>query len=154
MTGTQVNKSAGRAALVRSFLSFGGLSGLGWLLDMSLLLILVAVLRVPEFAANLVSSLVAAGTVFLVSRRFVFASAAGKLPLRTATYLLYTVIVVLIASAALHWISGFISRVARQHIVELDPTTVTAAAKILITPPQLLLNFFMSRFLNERPMEG
>jgi putative flippase GtrA len=136
---------------MRNFLSFGGLSGLGWLLDMSLLLIQVAVLSVPEFAANMVSSLVAAGTVFLLSRRFIFASAPGKLPLRMASYLLYTVLVVLIASIALHWLADFISRLAQQHMMELGATTVAAAAKILITPPQLLLNFVMSRFMNEQP---
>lgn len=154
MVNTRLSNPNARYPWLRTFLSFGGVSGLGWLLDLSLLLFQVAVLHVPELAANLVSSLVAAGTVFLISRRFIFASVSGNSPLRAATYLLYTVVVVLIASAALQWIANMMSLISRHHLLKFDAAAIAAMAKVIVTPPQLLLNFFMSRLLNEHPLKG
>lgn len=154
MTGIQAGQPRRRVSTLRSFLGFGGLSGLGWLLDLSLLLLLVGAVGVPNFLANLLSSLVAAGTVFLVSRRVVFSSAEGKVSFRLAAYLLFTVLVVLIASAAFKLVVDLIEHETAQRALLLLPTVVVAAAKIIITPPQLVLNFLMSRYLNERVLDG
>ena len=154
MTGVQAGRPRTRASLLRSFLGFGGLSGLGWLLDFSLLLLLTGALGAPGFVANLVSSLVASATVFLVSRRLVFASAEGRVTFRLAAYLLYTLAVILVASVALQWIAGLIGHEAARRAIPLSPTWVVASAKIIITPPQLALNFLISRYLNERVMNG
>ena len=118
----------------------------------SLLLLLTGALGASGFVANLVSSLVASATVFLVSRRLVFASAEGRVTLRLAAYLLYTLAVILIASVALQWIAGIIADEAMRRAIPLSQTWIVALAKIIITPPQLALNFLMSRYLNERVM--
>ena len=60
-----------------AFLKFGSLSGLGWLLDLAILLSLVGGLGAPAFAANIVSSSVAAMSVFLVSRSLIFRRGRG-----------------------------------------------------------------------------
>ena len=51
-----------------NFLKFGGLSGLGWIADTCILLLLVRLTGMAPFAANIISSCIAALSVFLLSR--------------------------------------------------------------------------------------
>ena len=87
--------------LLASFLKFGGLSGLGWLADACILLALVGLLGMAPFAANFISSSIAALSVFLLSRELVFNKASGRTALRIAAYLAYVVLVIAVASLML-----------------------------------------------------
>ena len=90
-----------------AFLKFGGLSGMGWLLDFALLLSMVGAFGVPPFVANVISSSTAALTVFLLSRRLIFDRSEGALGTRIAVYLVYTLC--LITAAA--WVMTLIIQV-------------------------------------------
>jgi putative flippase GtrA len=70
---------------LRVFLRFAGLSGLGWLLDMAVLLALVGLLGLPPFLANIASSCAAALSVFLISRLVIFDGARTALGVSTIT---------------------------------------------------------------------
>ena len=133
-----------------AFLKFGGLSGMGWLLDFALLMSMVGALGVPPFAANVVSSSIAALTVFLVSRRFIFDRSEGALGTRVAVYLFYTLCLITAAAWAMTLIIQVLAGLAQANGYALSPAVLTACAKVLITPPQLLLNFLMSRYMSER----
>lgn len=133
-----------------AFLKFGSLSGLGWLLDFAILLSLVGALDAPPFAANVVSSSAAALTVFLVSRRFIFARRVGGLEYRVAFYLAYTLCVIAVAAAAMTMIVHALDLLATARGGRVSPATLVAIAKILVTPPQLTLNFLVSRHTAER----
>ena len=133
-----------------AFLKFGGLSGMGWLLDFALLLSMVGVLGVPPFAANLVSSSTAALTVFLVSRRLIFDRSEGALGTRIAVYLLYTLCLITAAAWAMTLIIQALGGLAQANGFDPSRAALTAVAKVLVTPPQLLLNFLMSRHMSER----
>ena len=135
-----------------AFLKFGGLSGAGWLLDFSLLLLMVGAFSVPPFAANVVSSSIAALSVFLLSRRFIFARSAGALGRRVTIYLLYTLCVIAAAALAISLLVGGLDGLAQLHGLHPSRTVLAAVAKILVTPPQLLMNFLMSRHMSERAM--
>lgn len=131
-------------------LKFGGLSGVGWLLDFALLLSMVGVLGVPPFLANIVSSCTAALTVFLLSRRLIFDGKEGGLGVRIAVYLIYQLCLITAAAWVLALLIGGLGALARANGFDPSHAALTAAAKVLVTPPQLLLNFLMSRLVSER----
>ncbi|WP_043831543.1 GtrA family protein [Muricoccus aerilatus] len=137
-----------------NFLKFGGLSGLGWIADTCILLLLVRLAGMAPFAANIISSSIAALSVFLLSREKVFNKAAGGMGLRVAGYLVYTLMVILIASAGVGAITAWLGGLARAEGVALSATALAAVAKVLVTPPQLILNFLVSRFIIERDLKG
>jgi putative flippase GtrA len=137
---------------LRKFLRFAGLAGCGWLLDFGILLVLVRGGGVGAGRANVVSSLIAAGSVFLASRVLVFDGRPGAVPARLGLYLLYVLGVIVAASAAVAVLTARLTGPAGLLGVRLaGATAAAAAAKVLVTPPQLVLNFFVSRFLSERP---
>jgi len=135
-----------------SFLKFGSLSGLGWALDFAILMLLVAAFGASAAAANVVSSSVAALTVFLVSRRLVFARAQGGLAARVAVYFLYTFCMIGLAAAAMGLLVEGLNQFASSHGWSLRPTVVAAAAKVIVTPPLLILNFLVARVTAERAL--
>ncbi len=133
-----------------AFLKFGSLSGLGWLLDFTILMLLVGLAGAPTFAANVVSSSVAALSVFLVSRSLIFTPERGGLEIRVAIYLTYTLLMIGLAAGAMTLIVDVLSALAGRHDLHPRPAVLTATAKILVTPPLLISNFLMSRHASER----
>lgn len=139
-----------RRGWLAAFLKFGGLSGMGWLLDFALLLSMVGAFGVPPFVANVISSSIAALTVFLVSRRLIFDRGEGGLGTRIAVYLLYTLCLITAAAWVMTLIIQVLAGLAQANGYAPSAAVLTACAKVLITPPQLLLNFLMSRHMSER----
>jgi putative flippase GtrA len=130
-----------------AFLRFVLLSGGGWLLDVALLLALSRILTMPLGIANFLSSSIASLTVFFFSRHTVFRAASGGLMQRALVYLAYQAAGILLASMAVNALAAW----AAFHMTAWGwtPTPAWAAfsGKVLITPPQLVANFFISRFL-------
>ena len=135
---------------MHSFLQFGLLSGGGWLLDCGLLLLLSGKFNIALPVANVVSSSIAALTVFTISRLLIFTPAARRPLVRTFLYACYTFAIIALASAVIGPIAGLSQRAAEHLAVALTAGQIAFLAKVLITPPQLLANFFMSRYLAER----
>lgn len=131
------------------FWRFAGLSGIGWLFDFTLLLVLVHSVHLHAGLANIVSSCCAALCVFLISRLIVFRGRENELSLRLAAYLLYTLVLIFMASGVLGALTRFFTPFAIEHFGAYHSVLVAALAKIIITPPQLLLNFLVARKLNE-----
>lgn len=131
------------------FMRFAGLSGLGWLIDISIFLILVSVFNLDQFKANMVSSCIAALGVFLLSRELIFRKVSKLLLLRVAIYLAYTLVTIVVASMIISILVPILSPLADNIIGEWALLVISGAAKIIVTPPQLILNFYMSRFISE-----
>jgi putative flippase GtrA len=144
-----MNESSSTAIPWRNLVRFGGLAGLGWIGDFSLLLLLVGLVGLQSAPANAISSATAALAVFLMSRELVFFKADGKLLLRCALYLSYTAVVILLASLAIRYLTGGLGAWARSADRALPATASAAIAKVLVTPPQFLLNYCTSRWLSE-----
>lgn len=139
-----------RSGVVR-FLRFAGLSGLGWILDFGLLLTFVHLLSIPASTANVVSSCVAALTVFLVSRLLVFETASHYLLVRIVIYVSYVLLVIFVASFAISALVPWLLPLLVHRLPDAWLLTAAAAiAKVIVTPPQLLLNFVVARYLSER----
>lgn len=133
----------------RAFIKFGGLSGTGWLLDLAILTSLVH-FGIPAMLSNFISSSTAALTVFLVSRYIVFQPGQGGLGRRVLFYFLYTLVVITLASIALSLVLAGLSEAVRLMDIQISRPLLAAIAKVVITPPQLLMNFFVARHTAEK----
>lgn len=150
MTTILTRQAGPKRGWLAAFLKFGGLSGMGWLLDFTLLLSMVGGLGMPPFAANVISSSTAALMVFLLSRRLIFDRSEGALGTRIAVYLLYTLCLITAAAWVMTLMIGALGGLAQTYGHDPSRAVLTACAKVLVTPPQLLLNFLMSRHMSER----
>ncbi|MDF7777386.1 hypothetical protein P1X14_19165 [Sphingomonas sp. AOB5] len=121
----------------RDFARFAALSGGGWLLDTALLLALVALFQIPASVANLFSAATAASLVYLVSHHRIHDGQRHRTEIRLGIYLIYTAALILAASLAIGAILPLLGA----------GTAATFAAKCIVTPPQLLCNFLVSRTL-------
>jgi hypothetical protein len=87
--------------------------------------------------------------VFLISRRLVFNRAEGALLQRVALYFGYNLALILLASLAVGYLAPHLAALAARMNIDASSTAIAAAAKVLVTPPQLLMNFLASRLLSE-----
>ena len=135
-----------REAISRDFARFAALSGGGWLLDAGLLLALVGLASVPPQVANLFSASTAAALVYLVAHRRIHSGAPHGVQLRLGAYLVYTAALILAASWALVPLTALAAQFT-------GPGVAAAfVAKCLVTPPQLLCNFLVSRAVARAPL--
>jgi putative flippase GtrA len=134
---------------MQKFIKFGIFSGGGWLLDCGLLLFLTQSIGTALSVANFISSSVAALTVFTISRILIFQPSESYPLLKTLIYFCYTCGIIVAASAVIGPIAWLLQHAAEYFSIELTRGNISFLAKVLITPPQLLLNFFMSRYLAE-----
>lgn len=135
--------------MMRSFLRFGALSGGGWLLDCAILLVLSQSLGVPVSVANFVSSSTAALLVFSMSRFLIFESSRAQPFVKTLLYFFYTCGVIVAASAVIGPVVWLVGQANDYLALQMGPGQAAFLAKVIITPPQLLANFFMSRYLSQ-----
>jgi putative flippase GtrA len=140
--------------LLISFLKFGGLSGLGWLADACILLVLVGYFGMTPLVANFISSCTAALAVFLISRELIFSKASGRTGLRVFGYLAYVLALICVASVMAQLISTWVLEFSETHRLAVSATLAAAVAKVIITPPQLVSNFLVSRAMSERKLGG
>ena len=134
---------------LRQFWHFAGLSGMGWLLDFTLLLALVHFAHLSAGLANIFSSSCAALCVFLLSRLIIFRRTHGGLSWRLAAYLTYTLALILVASGAMGALTRVLAPFAMAHLGTWHLMFIAALTKIIVTPPQLVLNFLTARQLSE-----
>lgn len=145
--------SARRApGALRDGLGFVAISGLGWLIDTAVTLLLVGSLAADVFIASVAGGLCGASFAFLCASRWIFSRDAQHTDVRSlGLYLLYTLALIGLGAFLIDRVDAGI-RALPAVIAAAPPTTTTAlAAKCLVTPLLLLSNFFMARQLNRRP---
>ena len=134
---------------LKKFIRFGGLSGAGWLFDFAVYLSILYVVGLLPYIANFISSSLAAILVFTISREFIYDKADGSGGRRFVYYFFYSAIAIILASMSILYLSLQLGNFSIRNEIHLTEFSVAVIAKILITPPLLILNFLMSRFLNE-----
>lgn len=135
---------------MRQFLKFGALSGGGWLLDCTILLVLSQTFKISLPVANFLSSSIAALTVFTASRFWVFDISTQKPAVKTLIYFFYTCGVIVAASVVIGPVVWLAKYMFGYTSTDLSPAQAAFIGKVIITPPQLLANFMMSRYLAQR----
>ncbi len=134
--------------LIYQFFRFIGISGIGWIIDFSLLCILHIVIT-NIIICNFASSLCATIFVFTFNTRnnFVQKENGLSLKIKFALYVIYQLVFITTMSILLKSISAFIFELLSA--VGLNGFT-TLVSKIVITPITMILNFVIMKLLIER----
>ncbi len=134
--------------LLRKFFRFVLTSGIGWVIDFGIFIVLTQLVGLNVLPANYLSSLPAVTFVFLVSTRKTFVCRKDGLRLRTKyiVYVVYQLILISLVSLLGEWLSHALTGCS----VALIAEHAKLAAKILITPVTMVCNFFVLRQLAEK----
>ncbi|MHC1548058.1 GtrA family protein [Phyllobacterium sp. K27] len=132
-----------------SFVPFTSIAAIGWLIDCALYLWLTLEAHLPPFTANLVSSAIASALVFSAARQALFQKAPRWGGTRLLAYVAYTLLVIVAASVLIQALSPRLSTLLSSFLSSTNDGAAILLSKIFVTPPQLLLNFFVARKLSE-----
>lgn len=126
---------------------FFGFSGLGWLLDMTIYIILTS-LNFAETPVNMFSSLIAVSFVYVASTRKIFQNGNEKINLKKKyiLYILYQLLVITISSLAIGVLAGVLGNINIEFISHYN----SVLAKVLVTPVTMLTNFIFMKLLIEK----
>lgn len=132
--------------IIQAF-SFFGISGIGWLIDMSIYSILTY-FNVYTILANIISSFTAVTFVYLTSTKKIFVNINDSFNVKKKyiVYILYQVIIVLISST----IINFIAKNLVNFDIKLIADYAKISAKIIVTPFTMITNFIFMKFLIEK----
>ena len=126
---------------------FVGLSGIGWLLDFGVFAILGHFFS-NVTANNFISSWVGVTFVFLFATRKVFQNNSRiGLKWKYAIYLLYQLVLISLVSRLLGAVNGLLLDHVRLSLIRQFSGI---AAKVLITPITMILNFLVMKNLIEK----
>ena len=134
--------------LLKQGIAFVGISGIGWIMDFVIFNLLN--LRSSYVAVNnMISSLVPVCFVFCVSTRKTFVQKDCGIPLKVkfVIYILYQIILILLVSQLLALIAAGLYHTFCGSIIG-DFSAM--AAKILVTPLTMCMNFLVMKLLIER----
>ncbi|MES2933326.1 MAG: GtrA family protein [Pseudomonadota bacterium] len=131
---------------MKTHLHFIGIAGIGWLVDTGVFYIIVSTTLGAPFLANIAGGVCGASITFLGSRKKIFLRQRGRTWVRLAIYILYTLGLLIVASAAVHGLTAS----AHDLYPSYPIAWIAVAAKIIVTPGTLALNFLVARFLNTR----
>lgn len=120
------------------------------MLDCTILLVLSQTFKISLPVANFLSSSIAALTVFTASRFWVFDISTQKPAVKTLIYFFYTCGVIVAASVVIGPVVWLAKYMFGYTSTDLSPAQAAFIGKVIITPPQLLANFMMSRYLAQR----
>lgn len=133
-----------RSFEVGVFLRFVCLSGLGWLCDLSSFTLLVSFFDVPVFVANFVSSYVGVTFVWFASLKIVFGRSGAARGHLLFIYWGFQLLSILAYSQLLSMVAGVLDGVGIPLALSANPAI---AAKIIVTPFNLVSNFIFMKFL-------
>ncbi len=135
--------------MLQQIYRFLGISGIGWILDFTTFALLGLVLS-NLFIVSIISALVGASFVFILSPRFIFNN-KNSLPLRIkyVLYISYQIILILLISFLIVEVEYFL----KYYLVEYLPfikKTCYMLSKILVTPIAMTSNFLVMKFIIEK----
>ena len=134
--------------IIKQAFKFFGVSGIGWIIDMCIFIILTS-FSISEIIANILSAFVAITFVYCVSTRKLFINKNENFNLKKKyiMYIVYQIIIVSVASFAIGLLNkGILSLLTIKIITNYSKII----AKILVTPFTMILNFLFMKFLIER----
>jgi putative flippase GtrA len=134
--------------LVQKPLKFATLSGIGWLLDTAVYMSLVTYVGMGVFLANIAGGVCGGAFAFVTAHRFVFGEGPGKLTSKLTIYVIYTAMLVIIASGLVDLTAEGLRYLANSVQLPIAWPLIAFLAKCLITPLLLATNFFVARALS------
>ncbi len=128
-------------------ISFFGLSGIGWIIDMCIYSIM-SNFNIQTIIANIISSFVAVTFVYTTSTKKIFKNINKDFNVKKKyiVYIVYQILIVLISSTVINFLSNEIINceigiISHYHKI---------FAKIFVTPFTMITNFVFMKFLIEK----
>ena len=135
--------------ILRQFIKFLFLSGIGWLIDFTLYLIFSNIFDFKIIYSNILSSIPAVTFVFFVSTRRVFVKNKKGFTLEEKYFIYFLYQVILIITISL--LGQYLYLLILKNIaVKIELKILKLIIKILITPITMLINFIVMKFLIEK----
>ena len=137
--------------LIRQFISFIAISGVGWLIDFSVYLILIHFFTLSILYANMLSAVPAVTFVFFVSVRKTFIQKQSRIRLgyKYLIYFFYQIILLLCVSwTAQMMFDCFLQSPLADYTILLSNAKILV--KLLITPITMTINFFVMKGIVEK----
>lgn len=135
--------------ILRQFIKFLFLSGIGWLIDFTLYLIFSNIFDFRIIYSNILSSIPAVTFVFFVSTRRVFVKNKKGFTLKEKYFIYFLYQVILIITISL--LGQYLYLLILKNIaVKIELKILKLIIKILITPITMLINFIVMKFLVEK----
>lgn len=139
--------------LIRQFIHFLGISGIGWGIDFSIFYVLTEKLGLNVVIGNIISSIPAITFVFFSATKKTFsANINSRLNLKQkyVLFLLCQGVLLLFVSVLGEFIYRIIKRMDYPYIGEFIFIHGKLLSKILITPITMTLNFIIMKNLSEK----
>lgn len=128
-------------------LKFIGFSGIGWLIDTTIYMILTSIFKLNIDISNIFSSLVGVTFVFIMSTRKIFVSKSKiNIKIKYLIYVIYQVILIITVSKLMLLLKSVITPLN----VELINKYINIIVKIIITPFTMVINFIVMKLLIEK----
>lgn len=128
-------------------LKFIGFSGIGWLIDTTIYMILTSIFKLNIDISNIFSSLVGVTFVFIMSTRKIFVSKSKiNIKIKYLIYVIYQVILIVTVSKLMLLLKSVITPLN----IELINKYINIIVKIIITPFTMVINFIVMKLLIEK----
>ena len=132
--------------LIKVF-KFIGFSGIGWLIDTTIYMILTSIFKLNIDISNIFSSLVGVTFVFIMSTRKIFVSNSKiNIKIKYLIYVIYQVILILTISKVMLLLKDIITPLN----IDLINKYINITVKIIITPFTMVINFIVMKLLLEK----
>jgi putative flippase GtrA len=138
-------------SLAKMFAGFTLISGFGWLCDLLTFTLLVEAVHLQGNVANFVSSFVGVTFVWFMALNRVFLDSGPANHRFLLVYWCYQFASILAYSELLHAVAAKLLQVPWSAII---PVSLVIAAKILITPCNLVTNFLFMKLLTRHMRES
>ena len=127
-------------------LNFFGVSGVGWLIDTTIYLILINIINIIIDISNMISSLVGVTFVFIVSTRKIFQNnTKTNINIKYIIYIIYQIILIILVSHILVILKGYLLLLN----INIISKYINIIVKILITPFTMIINYIVMKILLE-----
>ena len=128
-------------------LKFIGFSGIGWLIDTTIYMILTSIFKLNIDISNIFSSLVGVTFVFIMSTRKIFVSNSKiNIKIKYLIYVIYQVILILTISKVMLLLKDIITPLN----IDVINKYINITVKIIITPFTMVINFIVMKLLLEK----
>lgn len=135
--------------ILKQFINFLFLSGIGWLIDFTLYLLFSNIFNLKIIHSNILSSIPAVTFVFFISTRKIFSKNNSRISLKEKylIYFLYQLILIVLISL----LAQYLYLLSLKNIsMNVELKLLKIIIKILITPITMLINFIVMKFLIEK----
>lgn len=128
-------------------LKFIGYSGIGWLIDTTIYLILTNIFKLNIDISNMFSSLVGVTFVFIMSTRKIFINSNKmNIKLKYLIYIIYQILLILLVSKLMLILKDYLLTLN----INIITKYISIIVKIVITPFTMLINFIVMKLLIEK----